>query len=248
MVSSSHGIFSLQVSRVFGRNGFLDRYFYFSMSLLVAAIVVGGFSHSISDALFHPAIPRPFLLWIHSIVFASWVVFYILQSALVRTHDVKVHRSVGWFGVALAATMVPLGFAIAVVMGRFDKHTLNIADSDTFLSVPFGDMIFFGTFVMLAIAWRRKPELHRRLLLIATCALLDAPFDRIDYIFDHNLGFLFVDAVILLGVVRDLLVDRRIHKVYLVALPLMMIFEACLIYLWRGAPAWWLFTGQSILG
>ena len=68
-------------------------------------------------ALFHPAIPRPFLLWIHSIVFASWVVFYILQSALVRTHNVKVHRSVGWFGVALAAAMVPLGFAIAVIMG-----------------------------------------------------------------------------------------------------------------------------------
>lgn len=248
MVSSSQGIVSTQASRVFGRNGFLDRYFYFSMSLLVAAIVVCGFSHSINDALFHPAIPRPVLLWIHSIVFASWVVFYILQSALVRTLKVKVHRSVGWFGVGLAAVMVPLGFAIAVVMGRFDKHLLNIADSDTFLSVPFGDMIIFGTFVALAIAWRRKPELHRRLLLIATCALLDAPFDRIDYIFDHNLGFLFVDVVILLGVARDLLVDRRIHRVYLVALPLIMIFEVFLIYLWRGAPAWWLRTGRSILG
>lgn len=247
MVSSSQGIVSFRPRRVFGHNGLLDRYFYFSMSLVVAAIVVWGFSHSINDALLHPAIPRPFLLWVHSIVFTSWVVFYIFQSVLVRTHNVKLHRFIGWFGVVLAAIMVPLGFAIAIVMGRFDKHMLNIGDSDTFLSVPFGDIIMFGASVTFAIAWRKKPELHRRLLLIATCVLLDAAFDRIDYIFDHNLGFLCVNALILLGVARDFLVDRRIHRAYLAALPLMMSFEICLIYLWRGAPAWWLHTGQSIL-
>ena len=47
---------------VVGRNGLMERYFYFSMSLLVAAIVVWGFSHSINDNLFHPAVPRPFIL------------------------------------------------------------------------------------------------------------------------------------------------------------------------------------------
>jgi hypothetical protein len=54
--------------------------------------------------------------------------------------------------------------------------------------------------------------------------------------------------VILFGVARDLIVDRRIHKVYLIALPLMVIFRAWLIYLWRAAPAWWLQIRQSILG
>jgi hypothetical protein len=218
------------------------------MSLLIAAIVIWGFSHTIDAALFHPAIPRPFILWIHGIAFASWVVFYILQSALVRTHNVKVHRSIGWFGVALASIMVPLGIAIAIIMGSFDKRHHLVTDADTFLSVPFGDMIIFGTLVTLAIAWRKKPDFHRRLLFLATCALLDAAFGRIDYIFDHSLFFVCADAVVLLGVARDLLVDRRVHKVYLVALPLIVIFHACLIYLWRGAPAWWLHIGQTILG
>ncbi|MGA7316796.1 MAG: hypothetical protein WBX22_22820 [Silvibacterium sp.] len=40
----------------------------------------------------------------------------------------------------------------------------------------------------------------------------------------HNsLFFLCVIAVILLGVARDLLVDRRIHKVYLIAVPVLFV-------------------------
>jgi hypothetical protein len=144
--------------------------------------------------------------------------------------------------------MVVLGFVIAVIMGRFDKHVLHIPDTETFLSVPFGDMTIFGLCVALAIAWRRKPELHRRLLLIATCALLDAPFGRIQYVFDHSLYYACLDGVLLLGVARDLFVDRRIHKVYRVALPLMIAAQIFLIYLYRGAPAWWVKFGHSLLG
>ena len=100
--------------------GLLDRYFYFSMSLLVAAIVVWGFSHTVNNNLFHPAVPRPFLLWIHAAAFSGWVAFFILQFSLVRTHNVRVHRSLGWLGAGLGTVMVPLGITTAIVMGRFD--------------------------------------------------------------------------------------------------------------------------------
>jgi hypothetical protein len=225
----------------------VDKYFYFAMSLLVAAIVVWGFSHSINDNLFHPAVPRPFLLWIHGAAFSGWVAFYIFQSALVRTRNVKWHRFFGWFGVGLATVMVALGFTIAVIMGHFDAVQLHQPDP-TFLAIPFSDMTFFAVLFSLAIYWRRKPELHRRLLLIATCALLDAPFGRIIYIFDHSLFYICVDAVMLLGLVRDLLVNRRIHKVYLVALPALMVCQVFVVYLWRGAPGWWVQMTQAILG
>lgn len=248
MVSLSQSIAALSPNKITGRNGIIDRYFYFAMSLLVAAIVVWGFSHTINESLFHPAIPRPFLLWIHGAAFAAWPVLYIFRSALIRTRNVKIHRNLGWFGAALAATMVVLGFSIAVIMGRFDKHTLHQANADTFLSIPFADMLFFAIFVGLAIYWRKQPELHRRLLFIATCCLLDAPFGRIDYLNNNSLFYLCLDAVILLGPIRDLLVNRRIHKVYLVTLPPMFAMQAFIVYLWRGAPAWWQHLGQSILG
>ena len=238
----------LSTTAVTGRNGILHRYFYFAMSLLLAAIVVAGFKRTVNDNLFHPAVPRPFILWIHASAFAAWVIFFICQSTLVRIHKVKWHRSIGWFGAGLATVMVPLGTATAIIMARFDTVQLHQTGADAFLSIPFYDMIAFGVSIALAIYWRTKPELHRRLIFIATCGLMDAAFGRFDYLFDHNLFFPCLDLLILFGVVRDLLVDRRVHKVYLCALPLLVVGQSLAMYMWRSNPSWWQGITHMILG
>jgi hypothetical protein len=248
MASSLQGVLAVPRVPAAGRYRLLDKYFYFAMSLLIAAIVVAGFSQTVNRNLFHPAVPRPFLLWIHAAAFSLWVVFFILQSALVRVRKVKLHRLLGWFGVGLAAIMVPLGVTIAVIMGRFDKHVMHLPNADTFLIVPFGDMLIFSTLIGLAIYWRRKPELHRRLLFVGTCCLLDAAFGRFGFLDKYTLYFFAADAVILFGVARDLLVNRRVHIVYRVALPSLLILQLTMIYLYRGAPAWWSNIGRAILG
>jgi hypothetical protein len=235
---------------VSGRHGIVQRYFYFAMSLLLAAIVVTGFKRTVNDNLLHPAVPRPFILWIHGAVFAGWVIFFILQSSLVRLHKVSWHRSIGWFGAGLATVMVPLGVTTSIIMARFDMVQLhqNESDAHAFLSIPFYDMIAFGVLVALAIYWRTKPELHRRLIFIATCGLMDAPVARFDYVFDHNLFFPFLDLLILLGVARDLLVDRRVHKVYRYALPVLIVGQSLALYMWRHNPSWWQGITRAILG
>ncbi len=231
-----------------GRNGILCRYFYFAMSLLLAAIVVSGFKRTVNQNLFHPAVPRPFILWIHASAFTAWVIFFISQSALVRVRKVSWHRSIGWFGAGLAALMVPLGVTTAIVMARFDTVQLHAKDADAFLSIPFYDMIAFGVCMALAIYWRTKPELHRRLIFIATCGLMDAAVARFDYVFNNNLFYPCLDLLIVLGVVRDLLVDRRVHKVYLYAAPLLIVGQSLSLYMWRSNPAWWQGITHAILG
>jgi hypothetical protein len=238
----------LSTTTVTGRNGILHRYFYFSMSLLVAAIVVAGFKRTVDANLFHPAVPRPFILWIHGAAFAGWVIFFICQSTLVRIRKVSWHRSIGWFGAGLATVMVPLGIATAIIMARFDTVQLHQSGAGAFLSIPFYDMIAFGVSIALAIYWRTKPELHRRLIFIATCGLMDAAFGRFDYLFDHNLFFPCLDLLILLGVARDLLVDRRVHKAYLFALPLLIVGQSLAVYMWRSNPSWWQGITRAILG
>jgi len=248
MASISQSATVRPVNPLTGRNGLVDQYFYFAMSLLLAAIVVIGFSRTVDHNLVHAAPARPLLLWIHGAAFSGWVAFYIFQSALVRTRNVKWHRFFGWFGTGLAALMIPLGITIAVIIARFDVHVLHEVGIETFLAIPFFDMVTFCLFVGLAIYWRKQPELHRRLLLIATCGLMDAPFGRFDYIFNHNLYFLCLDGVMLLGVVHDLVVNRSIHKVYRVVLPPLWAAQAITVYLYAGSPAWWLRLTRSIVG
>jgi len=247
MASVSQQAIARPMPGLMGRNGLIDRYFYFCLSLIVAAVIVAGFSRTVDQGLIHAAPRRPVLLWMHGAAFAGWVVFFILQSGLVRIRKVSLHRLLGWFGVVLAALMVVLGFVVSVVMGRFDALVMHQPDP-AFLSITFYDMFAFGTLVALAILWRGKPDLHRRLLVLATCGLLDAGFGRYKAVMDYNVFYMCVDAVILLGVARDLLVDKRVHKAYLYALPVLLVGQNLAIYLWRHPPGWWMSMCKETLG
>lgn len=228
---------------------FLEKYFYFSMSLLVAVIVIYGFSQTINDNLFHPAVPRPLLLSFHAACFSLWVAFFIFQSALVRTHNVRIHKLTGWFGAGLGVSMVLLGYSIAVVMGRFKLHTLHDAFAVPFLIVPFFDITNFTVFFTLAILWRRKPEFHRRLILLATCEITSAAFGRMPFHYPMPLLFYFgVDSLLLLGPVRDLIVNRRIHKVYLYVLPALAACQCAVVYIFMHPWPVWVRISQAILG
>jgi hypothetical protein len=230
-----------------GPLGLVDKYFYFAMSLLFPTVVVWGFSRTVDQSLFHVAIPRPPILWLHGAVYFGWVIFFFSQSVLVRTRNVNWHRFLGWFGVALGAAMVPLGIATAIVMGRFDASQLHQPGSDPFLIIPFYDMAAFGTLFTLAVIWRKKPELHRRLIFVATCVLTEAAFARFDFVFDHSLFPFCPDLLIGLGVVRDLLVNRRIHRVYLIALPVMIVVQGLVTLIWRSEASWWVRIAHRIL-
>jgi hypothetical protein len=248
MASFSQSAVAHSVGSVTGPKRLVNKYFYFAMSLLIAAIVVSGFSRTVNDNLLHPSVPRPLILWFHAAAFSGWVAFFIFQSALVRTHKVKWHRFFGWFGAGLGTAMIPLGVVTSIIMGRFDTYQKHEPGADAFLIVPFYDMVAFGVFFGLAFLWRKKPELHRRLLFIATCGLLDAAFGRYDYIYNNGLFFPCLDGVILLGVLRDLFVNRRIHKVYLYALPPLMVIQAFVTHTWLSSSGWWVRIGHAILG
>ena len=229
---------------------FLNKYFYFCMSLLVAVVVIYGFGHTVDNRLVHATPPRPWILWVHGAVFSGWVAFFIFQSALVRTHHVKLHRLTGWFGAALGVSIPVLGIATAIAMSRFRIVHFHQVGIKPFFALSALDMVSFAFPFWLAIYWRKKPEFHRRLVLIATCALTGAAFARFPMMPQpHAWGaYACVDALILLGVARDLIVNRRIHSVYRYALPILI---ACQIFAVRLAfhhPAWWVNITNAIIG
>jgi len=238
-------------SRFFtGRNSLVDRYFYFAMSLVAGAVVALGFGPTANENLFHPVIVPPRILWFHGAIFSSWLVFLILQSGLVRTRNIKWHRFIGWVGAGLAAVMLPLGLATGVQMVHFETYSLHMPGRYAFLAIPFFDIGVFAVCIALALWWRKKPELHRRLIFFGTCALLVAAFARIDHAIlrVHSLQYFGADLLIVLGVGRDLLVNRRVHTVYQLGLPIYFVAQLFVIYLWRIGPEWWVRIAHAIVG
>ena len=226
------------------RGGFWREYFYFFMSVLISATAVYGFSHTIDHNLIHRSPLPPFVLYIHAIVFPAWIVLFIVQSTLIRSHKVRLHRRLGWFGVGLAVAIIIVGTLTAISMARFEEK--DPFNSAAFLIVQVMDLSSFAVPFALAIYWRKRPEFHRRLVLIASCALLDAAFGRFP-----ALPLVFspagVDALICLGAIRDLIVDRRVHKVYLYALQILIIWQIFAVETFVHASPWWTNIAHSIL-
>jgi len=235
----------LQVSR---RTGPLARYFYFLMTLAIVAVVAFGFSFTIGKNLIHPAVPRPAVLYVHAAVFSAWLVFFVAQSALVRAHKVAWHRRAGWFGAVLGALIPVVGTVTAVTMARFNRDHLRAGHVEADLLIPLFDMLAFSSAFGLAIYWRKRPEFHRRLVLIATCALTAAAFGRFPaYLLNPAFFYAGVDLLIALGAARDWLVERKVHPVYLWTLPAFAAGQAAVMYTSLHDLPYWLRIAHAIL-
>ena len=67
-------------------------------------------------------------------------------------------------------------------------------------------------------------------------------------LFIHGSELLLIGAPIVLGVGRDLLAERRVHKVYLHVLPILIVGQSLAVYIWRHNPSWWRAITHAIMG
>ena len=230
------------------RSRFFDHSFYFVMSLVVALVVVYGFSRTINAGLIHPPSPRPLVLYFHAVIFSVWVLFFILQSALIRTRNLKLHRQLGWLGLALGVSIPIIGIATTIAMTRL-RMKEGRADAAQFMVVPFFAMVSFTVAFVLAFLNRNRPEFHRRLMVIAPCSITAAAFGRFpNALRPHHWFYAGVDALILLGLVRDLLVKKRVHPVYLFGLPILAAGQTVAIFMYVKSGQVWMRLAHAILG
>ena len=117
------------------------------------------------------------LIHVHGAAFTLWMVLLVVQSSLIVTHNVRIHRTLGIAGFGLAAVMLILGPLAAVDALRRGSAPLGL-DAKTFLVIPMSGMLIFMVLVFLAYKLRNKSEIHKRLILIATIELTGAGVGR----------------------------------------------------------------------
>lgn len=195
------------------------------MSLIAVAVVVAGFGPSVVNTAGRKA-PLTLMVGIHAGVFTAWLVLFFTQTFLVGKGRIAAHRRLGYAGAGLAVVMVVSGYATAIAMARrgFDlSGDLNSAtDPHGFLVFQLGDLVTFGTLVAAGLWYRRRPEAHKRLMLMATLGgLMLAPLTHLLSHFPAiqaiGGGIILVPLVMLLvcSAVYDRLSRGRIHPVSL---------------------------------
>jgi len=152
--------------------------FYMTMAITCLAVAVLGFAPTYFVPLATGRFASPPLVHVHGLIFFSWVLFLCLQTWLVNSGRSFAHREWGMLGVAIATAMIFSVFA--TVIFRIQQLTPLGAGPAirAFSWVQVSGMLFFGAAFSLAIARVREPEVHKRLMLLATISLLDAPIAR----------------------------------------------------------------------
>jgi hypothetical protein len=202
--------------------------FYVIMSIVLLALVVFGFSHTVPDDFSTPGFPA--FLVVHGAVFAAWILLFVAQPMLVVTGNTQIHRKLGWLGLAIAIAMVGLG-EYAVLFGLWSGQLPPFYPHGLFLlRGTIGLATFFGL-VIAAIVNRRNPEWHKRLLLCATIVVTLPALERSLPIPAFGAGWPLVvdaiaDSIVSIGPIVDLITRGRVHPAYLVGVCAVVLGQA----------------------
>lgn len=192
-----------------------DRFF---LAASAAALLIVGLGFGLEFVPGAPANPRPRtpLVMTHAAAFATWIVLFVAQTTLVATGRTTIHRRLGAAGAVLALVMLSLGFATAVRGARTGYAPVPGMDPLTFLAIPLGDLVVFAACVGGALYWRRTPDVHKRLMWLATAMLTFPAVTRLPYARGRTLViFATFIAILLAAPVYERIVRGRVHRLSL---------------------------------
>lgn len=195
-----------------------DERFFLTMAIVMAAVIVAGFSVNLAAGRSSFALPLVYHL--HAFAFFGWVTLYLVQNTLIANGAVAVHRRLGWLAVVWVPTMVVL--ALLVIRHAVQTHggppffALN-----EFLVANTLGLFCFAALVTAAILKRRQTAWHRRLMFCAMAILTGPGWGRLlptPLFIPWSwwvVGFAAPLLFPLIGIVADLRRSGRVHPAWL---------------------------------
>ena len=150
--------------------------------------------------------------------FVGWMALLLTQVLVAARGQVQLHRKIGRYGVAYGWLVLVMGLVVgpaaSVIHVQAGEWTRDRGAG--FLLVTFGDMVLFGACFAAAVAYRHRPEIHKRLMIAATVALLFAAIGRMTFIASPALSGIVWLSPLLIGMFYDKVTQGRVHPAYLV--------------------------------
>jgi hypothetical protein len=211
---------------------------YLGLALSICATAFWGFTYTYFMPMFAGAYPdvSP-TLHIHGWSFFLWYLLVPIQALLMKTGRRRMHMTLGSASLVLAAVMVFTGILVASV--RID-HALSATEINEFITLwaYFGqlimyNMILFIIFYVAAIVWRKQPNIHKRMIVLASAGALPAAIFRIivalgDFNWLATPGWVWPAAFflpvvfILIGMAHDRIVRGSVHRAYIMGLLILL--------------------------
>jgi len=160
-----------------------ERRFYMGMALVVLLATFLGFAPTyylrFAMDVGRPIEPLIPLVFVHGLLFSSWVILFIVQVGLVSAGRTYIHRRLGIVGMWMAAVMIPMALYVGLRgVGRPLTAPAGV-DPRTWLAVPLLDVPVFGGLIVTGLLKRRDPQTHKRLMLLAMVDMMRPSLGRL---------------------------------------------------------------------
>jgi hypothetical protein len=152
--------------------------FYVWMAGLFVLIAFSGFAETYWMQLPAGTFVGTPLLHLHGLLFSAWTLFFFSQTWLAATGRMGHHRAWGVAGVSLATAMVFVGMATGIAGMNARIAAGDGAAARAFAVVPLTAAPLFAVLVAWAVVTVKRPETHKRLMMLATISILQAPLAR----------------------------------------------------------------------
>jgi hypothetical protein len=184
------------------------------MAVAAVATVFAGFAKTyyLKSYFGSPALGP--LLHVHGVVFTSWLALFFTQTVLVAAYRIDVHRRLGIAGGVLAALVAAVGVVTAVVRAKQGAAPPGGPPPLVFLAIPLTDILLFTSLVGAGLYFRRRGDTHKRLMLLATIAILPAAIARLPFELlkaGPPAFFGLTDLFVAACIVYDLAARGRVH-------------------------------------
>lgn len=208
-------------------------YFYVWTAWCFVAVAFLGFTPTYFAPLLRGAFQAAPIVHIHASVFFLWTLLYAWQAWLVASGRTLRHREFGLLGISVATAMTLLGLMVAVAAAERVAALGFLQEGKAFMIVPVSGILTFAVLFALAIGNIQHKDVHKRLMLVATASMLDAPVARwfltflapplapgaapVPPVEVTLMPALLVDLFIIVGIIHDWRSRGRPHPVYLIA-------------------------------
>jgi uncharacterized membrane protein YozB (DUF420 family) len=223
-----------------------ERLFGTGLLLIASATIFAGFARTFYLNGVFARRPLSVMVHLHGIFFSAWFILIFIQIALIARHRVDLHRRLGYGGTVLAASIVVVGYLVAIHAARYGSPTIPPGlPGFKFLAVPFFDVLVFGILAGSGLYLRRKPDVHKRLMILATLSVVTPGLARIPLEFlrhrDITTIFLMGAVLALAYIAWDTLLNKRLHPACLIG-GLLLVLSIPARFAIQNTHAWEVFA------
>jgi hypothetical protein len=223
---------------------------YVAAALMTTALAVVGFWPTYFGPLLSGGVPQhrtasnvfeaaTSVIHVHAVVYVLWLLLFVLQVVFAASGRIALHMRVGRWLMAYGLVLIGAGLMVASEGFAARLATGDVFGAQRWLFGILRELAFFAPFLVAGWIYRHQPEIHKRLMIVATLILVVPAVGRMTFLGTPPPLWKYMvvwPLPVYMAMIHDFRTQKLVHPVYVIALVAMLAMRLVLPF--GSSPTW----------